>query len=133
MFEAYSHALASLAGFGLLIVILSMISTTGRTAENRCDCGLVKRDYADPGYRRGRAFANAIEIAGPFIAVTLAAVMVGAAPFWVNLLASVFLASRVGVAAVHIGTTYQALRSAIWMIGTLCVLALGVIAIWGAF
>lgn len=132
-FTQYSHALASLGGFSLLLIVLGALSTIGRNAENRCACGQVKRDYGDVVYRRGRAFMNAIEAAGPFIAATLAAVLVGASPFWVNLCASLFLIARVGVAVVHIGTTQQALRSLVWSVATLSVVALSVLAILGAF
>lgn len=131
-FAIYSHALAGLAGFALLLVVLAAVSTIGRTADNRCACGTVKRDYADVVYRRGRAFANAQEAAGPFIAATLAAILVGAAPFWVNLLATLFFVSRIAVAVVHIATTNQILRSAVWAIGTLCSVALGLMAFFGA-
>lgn len=133
MFEPYGHALASLAGFALLMMILGALSTVGRTPENRCACGQVKRDYSDPAYRRGRAFMNAIEIAGPFAMATLAAILTGASPFWVNLLASLFLLSRVVTAAVHVGTENQPLRSATWSVGTLCVLLLAFMGLVGAF
>lgn len=132
-FTQYSHALASLGSFALLLIVLGGLSTIGRTAENRCACGQVKRDYSDVAYRRGRAFMNAVEAAGPFIAATLAAILVGAAPFWVNLFASIFLVARVGVAAVHVGTTHQGLRSAVWAVATLSVVALSITAILGAF
>lgn len=132
-FDAYSHALASLAGFSLLMFILAGASTMGRSAENRCACGAVKRDYADPAYRRGRALANAVESVGPFIGALLAAILVGASPFWVNLFASVFFLSRIAMAIVHIGTEIQWLRSTFWGIATLSMIALGVMGVWGAF
>lgn len=131
--QTYGHALASLAGFAILMMVLAALSTVGRSADNRCACGHVKRNYADPAYRRGRAFMNAIEIAVPFVAASFAAILVGAAPFWVNLFTSVFLVARIAMAVVHIGTEIQPLRSAAWVLGTLCVLALAVLAIGGAF
>lgn len=132
-FSDYSHALASLGGFALLVIVLSALSTLGRTAENRCACGQVKRDYGDVAYRRGRAFLNAVEAAGPFIAATVAAIMVGAAPFWVNLFATLFLVAQIAMAVVHIATTQQALRSACWSVATLSTVALAGLAIMGAF
>ncbi len=129
---AYSHALASLAGWGLMMVVLAVLSVVG-TPLAKTDSGMPVRDYSDPFYRRDRAFRNAIETTGPFIAVTLAAILVGASPFWVNLFASIFLVSRIAVAAVHIGTEIQALRSAIWSVGMICVLALGLMGLVGAF
>jgi uncharacterized MAPEG superfamily protein len=103
-FAQYTHAIAALALWGLLMVALAMISTRGRTAENRCACGKPKRDYSDPVYRRERAFANAIETSPAFLATTLAAIMAGATPLLVNILASVFLVSRLAMAFVHIRT-----------------------------
>lgn len=132
-FDAYSQALASLSGFALLILVLGAMSTGGRSADNRCDCGLVKRDYSDPVYRRGRAFMNAIEMAGPFAMATLAAILIGASPFWVNLFASVFLLSRIAMAFVHIRTENQTMRSAFWAVGTICVAALTISGMVGAF
>lgn len=133
VFDAYSHALASLGGFAFLVMVLGAMSLSGRTPENRCACGQPKRDYDDVVYRRGRAFLNAVEAIGPFIAALLAAMLTGGSPFWVNLLASVFLLARIAMAAVHIGTTNQGLRSATWAVGTLCVAGLALIGIVGAF
>ncbi|WP_237267581.1 MAPEG family protein [Sulfitobacter alexandrii] len=129
-FEAYGHAIMSLALWSVVSIVLGMIATRGKTAENTCACGHPKRDYSNVVYRRGRAFANAMEMSGPFIGATVAAMLAGAAPFWVNLLASVFLVSRVAVAAVHIGTENQPLRSAVWMVGLICVLGLVGMAVW---
>lgn len=128
-FSAYGHAIASLAIWALIVTTLTGLSTRGRTAENRCDCGKPVRDYADLSYRSERAFMNAVETSGPFIAATLAAILAGAAPFWVNLLASVFIAARIATASVHIGTTNQTMRSAFWALGFVCILGLSILAI----
>lgn len=128
----YAHALASIAAWGLLMLVLTMLSVIG-TPRARTAGGLPVREYSDPYYRRSRAFANAVEATGPFLAVTLAAILVGAAPFWVNLLAAVFLVARVGAAAAHIGTEIEPLRSAFWAVGLLCTIALGLMAFVGAF
>ncbi|ASM72669.1 MULTISPECIES: MAPEG family protein [Roseobacteraceae] len=130
--ELYSHAIAALGGYAALMFVLTALSAMGRVDDLRCDCGQVKRDYANAVYRKGRAHANAVESAGPFIAALVAAILIGVAPFWVNLFASVFLTARVVMAFVHIGTTNQPLRSLFWSISMLCVLALAVMAIWGA-
>ncbi|MCX7559426.1 MAPEG family protein [Sulfitobacter sp. F26204] len=131
--EAYSHAIAALAIWALLSLVLGAMSTLGRNAQNRCECGLPRRDYSDVVYRRGRAFANAMEMNGPFVAATVAGILAGAAPFWVNILASVFILSRVAMAVVHIGTENQPLRSMTWAIGMLCVFILALMAAIAAF
>ncbi|WP_037227041.1 MAPEG family protein [Roseobacter sp. GAI101] len=132
-FAAYSHALASLALWGVMISVLGAFSTRGRSAENRCDCGKPKRNYDDPAYRSERAFMNAVESSGPFIAVTVAAVLLGAAPFWVNVFASVFIVARLAMAFVHIRTTNQPMRSVFFGVGLLCILALAILALGAAF
>lgn len=133
IFAPYSHAIVALALWPVLQIVLSMLSNVGLNAENRTDSGLPKRDYSDAAYRRSRAFANAREISGPFIGATVAAILAGAAPFWVNVLASVFLVSRVVTALVHIRTEIQPLRSATWLVGLVCVLALAIMAAIAAF
>ena len=101
-FAVYSHALAALAGWGLLTMILSGLSTRGRNADNRAECGLPKRNYAEASYRAHRAYANAMESTTPFLTGTVVCILAGAAPFWVNLFASVFLVARIAMAYVHI-------------------------------
>lgn len=128
-FEAYGHAVASLALWAAIILVLSGLSTRGRGPENRCECGKPKRDYADNAYRSERAFMNAIETSGPFIAASVAAILSGAPAFWVNLLASLFVVSRIAVAYVHIATTNQRLRSSIWAFGAFCIFGLASMAV----
>jgi uncharacterized MAPEG superfamily protein len=132
-FSDYGHAIAALALWALVTLTLSALSTRGRTAENRCDCGKPKRNYADLSYRSERAFMNAVEASGPFIAATVAAILAGASPFWVNLFASVFIVARIAVAYVHIATENQPLRSAIWSVGLVCTLALALLAVVAVF
>ena len=115
-----------------MMIVLLILSVVGKP-HARTESGHPVRDYADPFYRRSRAFMNAIEITGPFVAATLAAILVGASPLWVNIFASVFLVARIAMAAVHISTTIEALRSAFWFVGLICTLALAVMAIVGAF
>jgi uncharacterized MAPEG superfamily protein len=133
MFDAYSHAIAAVALWGILMMVLGALSTIGRNADNRSDCGLPKRDYSNVVYRRGRAFGNAIEMSGPFVAGTAAAILAGAAPFWVNVFASLFLVSRIGMAVVHIKTENQPMRSVMFAIGFFCVLILCIMAVRAAF
>lgn len=132
-FDAYSHAIASLALWGLLMIALSMISTRGRTPEKRCDCGKPKRDYSDPVYRRERAFQNAVETSPAFLATTIAAILAGAAPLLVNIFASLFLLSRLAMAFVHIRTENQPLRSACFGFGWLMIIFMAVTALYAVF
>ncbi|MEM8850592.1 MAG: MAPEG family protein [Pseudomonadota bacterium] len=128
----YAHALAALALWAILMTALALLSVIG-TPRAKTDSGHPFRDYADPAYRRNRAFQNAIETTGPFLAAALAAILVGASPFWTNLFASLFIVARIAMAVVHIGTEIQPLRSLFWMVGQICILGLALIAFVGAF
>jgi uncharacterized MAPEG superfamily protein len=132
-FAAYSHAITSLALWALLMSVLGALSTRGRSPENRCDCGKPKRNYDDPWYRSERAFMNAVETSGPFIGATVAAILIGASPFWVNLFASAFIVARLAMAFVHIRTTHQPARSLCFVAGLICILALIIMTVVAAF
>lgn len=132
LFEPYSHALAALALWALLICVLIPVSAAIKSKE-LSPCGKTAKDYSDPAYRRERALQNAMESSGPFIAATVAAILVGASPFWVNLLASIFIVARLATAAVHILTTNTPARSATWGVGMVAVLGLALLALIGAF
>ena len=128
-FAAYHPALIVLALWGLTIMVLSGLSLRGRTDEDLCACGTPKRDYANPVYRRHRAFQNAMETSGPFLAASLAAILTGASPLLVNGLCVVFWLSRIVMAYVHVATQNQKMRSMAYGIGWLCILLLAVLAI----
>lgn len=131
LFLPYSPALAALAGWTLLTMVLTFVSTRG-TPRARAGSGHPVRDYADPVYRRSRAHMNAVETTGPFIAALVAAILTGASPFWVNALTILFLLARIGMAAAHIATENQPLRSGFFALGQLCVILLAGFAIAGA-
>nr|WP_281494200.1 MAPEG family protein [Jannaschia sp. S6380] len=120
-----------MAGWAVLTTVLAALSTCGKP-QIRTESGHPARDYSDPFYRRTRAHLNAVESTGPFIAAAVAAILIGAPPFWVNLLASVFLVARIGMAIVHIGTENQPARSALFAVGLFCVIGLAGMALVGA-
>jgi uncharacterized MAPEG superfamily protein len=122
--DAYAHAIAALAAWSLLGIAAIILSAAG-TSRQRAPSGAPVRDYTDPMYRRHRALQNMMETNAPFLAGTLAAILAGAAPFWVNLLASVFIVARVAMLLVHAFTENQPARSACWSVGMLCCLGLG--------
>lgn len=135
-FSDYGHAIVALAVFAMMGLILGPLSAARKSGEGIEAGAMPPADYTNPTYRLSRAYMNAMELCGLFTAVTVAAILAGANPFWVNLLASVFLASRVVVAFVHIrgiGKPNLGPRSMIFTIGWLCALAMGGFAIVAAF
>lgn len=133
IFAPYAHALAALALFAVWGTVLIGLSTRGRTPEARAACGKPIRDYSNGWYRAERALANSVENSGPIIGAIVAAILVGASPFWVNLLASVIVVFRIATGVVHVFTTNQAMRSATFAVTFLATLALGLMALVGAF
>ncbi|MDO5530263.1 MAG: MAPEG family protein [Paracoccus sp. (in: a-proteobacteria)] len=129
-FAEYGHAIASLAIWALIVLGLANISSSGRQGADLADCGKPRARYGDPLYRRERAFMNAVEISGPFVAATLAAMLAGVAPFWVNLFASVFIVARLAMIWVHIRTTNGKLRSAFFAAGAACLIFLALMTLW---
>ena len=127
----YGTALVALAAWAVLMPVLAIVAVATPYGE-RAPSGYPARNYDDRGYRAHRAQQNAIEASGPFVAACAAAILAGAAPFWVNLLAALFIVARIATAAVHIGTVNQPARSATWTVGIACTLALAIMAAWSA-
>ena len=121
--EPYAHAVASLALWAILMLVVTIVAVA-TPVRDRTPSGHPVRDYADKGYRAARAHRNAVEAAGPFVAATVAAILAGASPVWVNWLASLFVVARAATFAVHVWTENQMARSATWAAGTLCVVGL---------
>ncbi len=131
-FAAYHPALIVVVLWALTMMVLSGLSLRGRTDADLCACGAPKRNYANPVYRAHRAFQNALETSGPFLAATMAAVLTGALPLLVNVLCVVFWLARIAMAVVHIGTENQPMRSLAYGIGWLCTVILALTAIVAA-
>ncbi len=134
-FAEYSHAIAAMAAFALMTLILAPLSGYAKAKDGVVAGGAPPSDYANAAYRLWRAHMSATEIIGAFTAATIAAMLAGAAPFWVNLAAVVFLVSRIAHAAVHIagiGAADRGLRSILFVIGWIICAVLAIMAIAAA-
>lgn len=134
-FAAYSHAIVAIAGTAILLLVMSPLSAMKKSARGLAPGATPEQDYTDPCYRWHRAYGNLAESLGAFVAVTVAAILAGASPTWVNLLASIYLVIRLVLAVVHvqgIGKPDMSLRSFIYVAGWLVCLILAVLAIFAA-
>ncbi len=129
-FAPYAPAAVALAAWAIAMLVLARLSTMG-APRARTESGHPARDYADPAYRRSRAHLNAVETSGPFLAATIAAMVAGGPPAWVNGCAILFLAARIAMAVVHVRTENQLLRSAFFLVGVLCIFGLAALAVVG--
>ena len=131
-FQEYGHALVALSGVAILLLIMSPLSALQKQASGVAPGAQPEADYSNSCYRWHRAYGNLAESIGPFVAVTLAAILAGANPFWVNLFASLFLVVRVVVTVVHVtgvGKPVSGMRSFTYVGGWAICLALAYLSI----
>lgn len=135
-FAAYGHAIVAMAGAGIFGLFLSPLSAMRKSKLGLAPGAEPEPDYTSAVYRWHRAYGNLAETMGYFVACTLAAILAGASPFWVNLLASIFFLSRVVLAVVHIngiGKPDMSARSFIYVAGWLSCILLALMAIFAVF
>ncbi|MFD3189289.1 MAPEG family protein [Sedimentitalea sp. HM32M-2] len=131
-FTAYSHALASLVLFALIVLILSPLSAIQKQKAGLAPGATPPGDYGDMAYRLNRAYLNGTETLPAFLTVTAVAILAGASVFWVNLLASLVLVSRVLMLIFHLrgmGSPYNGPRTFSYVAGWACLAVLGVLAL----
>ncbi|RKF15006.1 MAPEG family protein [Roseovarius spongiae] len=135
-FAAYGHAIVAMAGLAFLTLLLSPLTAVRKTAAGLAPGAQPDASYASPIYRLHRAHGNLTEATGSFALVTVAAILAGASPLWVNWLASLYLVSRVVLAVVHVaglGRPDMSLRSVVYVFGWVISMVLAVMAIVAAF
>lgn len=136
-FSQYAHAIASVAIFAVITLLLSPMAGVARNRAGVAAGSMPPADYSNRDFRICRAYQNATENIGILAAVVLAAVLVGAAPFWVNLFASLFVLFRVAMLYVHIagigGSKEPGPRTILFVLGWLMLLLIAIMALVGAF
>jgi len=137
-FAPYGHALVALAATAIFGLLMAPIAGMRKAALGLAPGAEpeAEADYASPAYRWHRAYLNLAESMGFFAAVTVAAILAGGRPFWVNLYASVFFVSRVVMAVIHIrglGGADRSLRSFAYALGMLMCVLLALTAIINGF
>lgn len=135
-FAHYGHAIVSMAGFALLTLAIGPFAGIRKAKDGVVSGSAPTPDYANPTYRLWRAHLNATEIMGVFVAATMAAILAGAPPFWVNLAASLFFVSRIAHAVIHIagiGAPSYGPRTFLFIFGWFMCASLAVMAIFSVF
>lgn len=135
-FAAYGHAIVSIAIWILIVQLLS--AWVGATKAN---AGMVpgsvpEADYGNKDYRIHRAYENSVANLAVLTSAVVIAVLAGASPFWVNLLASVAVVARIVMVYVHIqaiGKPTQGIRTFIFVFHWALILAIAVMAAFKAF
>lgn len=136
VFAEYGHAVASVMIFTLVVLVMAPFSALAKQGKGLAPGAMPVQDYSDKAYRLNRAYLNGTETLPAFAAVTLAAILMGVSPFWVNLLASIALIARLAMLAVHIrgvGKPHSGLRSVLYVIAWACMAVTGLMALVAAF
>ncbi|WP_170516407.1 MAPEG family protein [Ruegeria atlantica] len=135
-FAEYGHAIASIVIFTLVLLFMSPFTALAKQSKGLAPGATPEQDYADKAYRLNRAYLNGTETLPAYLTVIVAAILMGASPFWVNLLASVALLARLIMLVVHIrgiGKPSAGLRSVLYVIAWACMVVMGIMAIVAAF
>lgn len=136
IFAEYSHAIASLVIFTLIILFISPFTSLAKQGKGLAPGAAPDQDYEDKAYRLNRVYLNGTETLPAYLTVTVAAILLGASPFWVNLLASIALVARVVMLVIHIrgiGKPNGGLRSIFYVVAWACMFVLGFMALVAAF
>jgi len=135
-YAEYSHAIAALVIFTLVVLLLAPFSALAKQGKGLAPGATPEQDYADRAYRLNRAYLNGTETLPAFLTVTLAAMLLGASPVWVNWLASIALVARLAMLVVHIrgiGKPHSGIRSVLYVVAWACMFVLGILALVAVF
>lgn len=124
----YLPALACLAASGLLLVVQLLIADIAGIRRGHRAGFPVAADPSRFHFRAMRAHANLNESIAAFVAVLVAAMVVGAPSWAVNLFSAVYLAGRIGHAVMYYANLSLA-RSVSFGIGLVGILGVGVAAL----
>ena len=131
-FAAYGQALASIAVFVILVMLMSPITALKKTGEGMPPGATPHNAYEDGTYRWNRAYLNATENFGVVVGAVMVAILAGVDPWWVNTLALVFLIARVLHAVVliaGIGPQNYGPRTLAYVVSWACCIVLAVMAL----
>ena len=132
-FQPYGHTIVSLAALVLLWSVMNPLSALVKEKAGTPSGAAPEPDYSTAAYRWYRAYSNLTETAPFFAIAVVSCIFAGASAFLVNLLASLFLISRIAVAYVHIrgiGKPNGGLRTMIFVIGWAIIIILSLMAMF---
>ncbi len=113
-FASYGWALAAVALYGVMAQVLNAATGMKKGAHKMIPGESYVPDFSNPSYRLDRTYMNSIEMMVFFTALVLTAIMAGADPLWVNLLAVIGLLLRVAANTLYLsgkGGQYGGLRT----------------------
>ena len=131
-FAAYGPAIIAISVLVLFGVTIGAMSAAHKFSQGVESGALPKPDYSNFSYRFSRTYQNLVENIGFFGAALFGAILMGAAVYWVNLLAVLYVVLRLIVASVHmlgLGKANLGLRTMIFTLAVICNAGLALLAI----
>ncbi len=135
-FGEYGHALVAIAIWILVVQGLSAWVGTAKAKAGITAGATPPEDYENQCYRIHRAYENSVANLSVLVAAIVIAVLAGASPFWVNLLASVAVVARLVMVYVHIqgmGNATQGLRTGIFVSHWALIVLITILAVVAVF
>ncbi|MGB0658905.1 MAG: MAPEG family protein [Mangrovicoccus sp.] len=136
LFEAYAHALVALALYALMGQGLSVFVGITRSGAGLGPGAMPAPDYSNRVYRICRSYHNTVDNAGTLAAAIAAAILLGAAPFWVNLFASLAVAARLAFVLIYVwgvGAEDNGPRSFLYIFNSLMTILIALMAVISGF
>ncbi len=136
-FAQYGHAIASVLIYALIAQVLNAATGIRKGNDNLAPGASQPQEYDHSGYRLDRTYMNSVEMLTFYAAIVFAAILAGANPFWINVLASAGLVFRVCANVVYLrgmGGSYGSIRTGFVILLSLCnlgMIGLALIAVFG--
>jgi len=135
-FSDYGPALVSVILYAVVAQVLNAATGIRKGGEDIAPGASQEPDYQNASYRLDRTYMNTIEMMVFFIALVFAAILAGANPLWVNMLASAGVSLRIAANIFYIkgiGKAYGGLRTKISILASIVNLALATLAFLAIF
>jgi len=136
-FASYGWALAAVALYAVMAQVLNAATGMRKGKLKMVPGAHHAPDFSNPSYRLDRTYMNSIETMVFYTALVLTAVMAGADPTWVNVLAVVGFLLRAAANILYlrgIGGHYGGVRTGLIIGGAVVNLCLGLLtftaAVW---
>lgn len=136
IFGAYGHAILSVALMAISAQVLNALTGIRKNAKGMTPGQWMPSDFRDPSYRLERTYMNSVETLPFTAALIFAAILAGGSPFWVNLLATFLLLSRLVQNYVYLkglGKPYNGLRTRLAGVTAILNFGLLIVAAGGVF
>lgn len=135
-FGEYGHALVAIAIWILVVQGLSAWVGAAKANAGITAGATPPEDYENQCFRIHRAYENSVANLSLLVAAIVIAILAGASPFWVNLLASIAVVARLVMVFVHIkgmGKATQGLRTGIFVFHWALIVLITILAVFAVF